>query len=87
MATITVATCPGASAGIETTASGNDVAVCATGQLSYQNVVIAEPFDPSTLNSEELGGAFGAGFVVMGIGLCITWGAKHLLRTVRAARF
>lgn len=71
---------------VSTVQSGaTDLPACATGEGQWQTVLLAEPFDPSTLNSAELAGAFGAGFVVLGTGLAIAWAARILVSAVRSS--
>lgn len=74
MADVSVFVCP-------PPAQGADGA-CAAGQGAWQNVTLAEPFDPAALDSERLGDAYAAGFVVMGTGLAIIWAARKLLHAI-----
>lgn len=76
MATVSVFTCPGANQ----TVSSDGAPGCTQGSGQWQQVTLQEPFDPSMLNSDELAGAFGAGFTVMGTGLVITAAARFILR-------
>lgn len=64
---------------------GTDLPACATGEGQWQTVLLAEPFDPATLNSAELAAAFGAGFVVLGTGLAIAWAARFFIAAIRSA--
>lgn len=81
MATLSVYVCPGANQ----TVDANGAGACTAGQGAWQSVTLAEPFDPSMLNSSELAGAFGAGFVVMATGLVMVWAAKQVMRAIRQA--
>lgn len=85
MTTLSVFVCPSGAQFVATDASGNQYASCAAGQGAYQNVDVDEAFDPSTLDSSALAGAFGAGFTVMATGLVIAWAAKQLVRAIRQA--
>lgn len=64
-------------------AGQNSDGTCASGQGSWQNVVIADAFDPMALSAEELSGAFGAGFLVLGTGLVIAWAAKQIVKAIQ----
>ena len=84
MATVAVFVCPGAAQYRDNLPlSTHQVGSCASGQGSWQSVTLAEPFDPATLNSAELSGAFGAGFVVMGTGLAIAWAGRQIIQAIR----
>lgn len=86
MSVVTVFVCPAGSVGVTSSLIGGaDVPSCASGQGSWQSVLVAEPFDPAMLSQPELAGAFSAGFVLMGTGLVIVWAAKQVLRAVRSA--
>lgn len=82
MATLSVFVCPGGSQVLLTDPSGAQYPGCATGQGSYQQVDVAESFDPSQLDGGELAGAFGAGFIVVGVGLCIAWACRLVFKSV-----
>lgn len=84
MPTVSLMVCPPGAVTISSDGTG-EYAVCAAGQGSVQQVVIAEPFDPSQLSLPELSSAHAAGFVVMGTGLCIVWAAKQVVRAIRAS--
>jgi hypothetical protein len=64
-------------------AGQNSDGSCASGQGSWQNVVIADAFDPMALSGDELSGAFGAGFVVLATGLVIAWAAKQIVLAIK----
>lgn len=83
MTTITALTCDSGSGTSTYGLTSNDVGVCAHGHASWQQVIIQEPFDPSTLNSDELAGAFGAGFTVLATALVIVWAARQLVKAIR----
>lgn len=86
MATVTLFVCPSGATHVRTVALASDqYATCDNGQGSWQQVVIAEPFDPATLSQPELAGAFSAGFIVMATGLVIVWSARQIIRSVRGA--
>ena len=79
MASVSVYTCPGANQSVD--ASG--APICTGGVGQWQQVTLQEPFDPSSLDSGELGAAFGAGFVVVATGCVIAWGARQLIGAIR----
>lgn len=84
MPAATVFVCPPES--VTTVATlADDMPACATGQGEWKTVLLAEPFDPASLNSPELAGAFGAGFTVLGTGLAIAWAARMLVAAVRSS--
>jgi len=56
---------------------------CVSGQGSWQSVSIQEAFDPSTLDSEELAGFFGASFTLMATLLLTVWAGKQILRAIK----
>lgn len=86
MATVSVFVCPGAAQHLRTvTLSTEQYATCNSGQGAWTSVQLQEPFDPATLNSSELGAAFGAGFTVMGTALAITWAARQLISALRSS--
>lgn len=86
MATVSVWTCPGGAQEVRTVALSSDqYPTCDSGQGQWQSVVLAEPFDPSSLNADDLGAAFAAGFIVMGTGLVIVWCARYVLQAIRSA--
>lgn len=86
MTAATVFVCPPESVGIEKPIlSSIERPTCAADEGQWQTVLLAEPFDPSQLQSSELAGAFGAGFLVMGTGLAIAWAARILVAAVRDA--
>jgi hypothetical protein len=86
MASVSVFVCPG---GNQTTATilvpSGRYPVCTGGQGGWQQVELAEPFDPAMLSQSELAGAFSAGFIVMATGLVIVWSAKQVMRAIRSA--
>lgn len=86
MATLSVFVCPGGSQVLLTDPSGAQYPGCAAGQGSYQQVEVAEAFDPSQLDAGALGDAFAAGFVVMATGLVILNAPKFLLAAARGRR-
>lgn len=83
--TVTVFVCNGTTSTQSVALSGDQYGACQSGQGSWQQVLIETPFDPATLDSSELGSAFGAGFTVMGTGLVIVWAAKQIVRAIRSA--
>lgn len=64
-------------------AGQNSDGSCASGQGSWQSVTVNEPFDPASLNAEELTGAFGVGFTTMATLLLIIWAARTILKAVK----
>lgn len=66
-------------------ANGQDTPRCDTGKGSWQEVALAETFDPAYLDTTELGAALGAGFTVMATGLCIAWAARQVIRAIRSS--
>ncbi|NKF24581.1 hypothetical protein [Solimonas marina] len=85
MTTVAMFVCPSSSLSVAQDGNGNEFAVCAQGEGAVQNVVVAEPFDPAELNSDELSQALAAGFVVMATGLAVVWAAKQVMRAIRSA--
>jgi hypothetical protein len=84
MATVSIFVCPGANQSTSTvTLSTSNYGTCTQGQGRWQNVVIAEPFDPSLLNGAELAGAFGVGFTMFATGLVIVWAARMVIGAIR----
>lgn len=75
MATVSTFTCPPAAQ----LADGD----CVSGQGSWHQVQLMEPWDVSQLNSSELASAMAAGFTVMGILLASIWAGKTLLKAIR----
>lgn len=87
MATVTVFVCPDSQTQVTQLGalSTRYAGTCSAGQGSWQSVTLAEPWDPTTLNSSELAAAFGAGFVVCGTGLAIAWAARFFITAIRSA--
>lgn len=86
MTAATVFVCPPEHVRVEgVLLAGYERPTCDAGEGEWQTVLLAQPFDPSQLNSAELGGAFGAGFVVMGTGLAIAWAARMIVQSIRDA--
>jgi hypothetical protein len=61
-------------------AGQNSDGTCTTGQGAWENVVLAEPFDVSQLNTTEIGLAYGAGFTVMSGLLLIAWSFRAVIK-------
>lgn len=77
MASVAVFVCPTAD---QQVVAG--VPSCTNNAGAWQQVELQEAFDPSTLNSDELAGAFGAGWVVYGSIMAAMWGAKAVFRAI-----
>ncbi len=85
MATLTLFVCPPGQTHVDTVPlSTNEYGTCAQGQGSFQNVEIAETFDPSTLNTANLAGAWSAGFIVMATGLVIMAAFRKLIDVIKS---
>lgn len=83
---MTVFVCPAGSVHTQTVAlSTNQYPSCSAGDGSWQSVSVQEPFDPASLSSAELGGAYGSGFVVMATGLVIVFAARIIIRAIKTA--
>ena len=86
MATVTVFVCPDSQTQVTAIGlTGRYAGTCSAGQGAWQSVELAEPWDPTTLNSSELAAAFGAGFIVLGTGLAIAWAARFFVSAIRSA--
>ncbi len=81
MTMVSVFVCPGASQTVATDSSGNQYPACAAGQGSYQQVTIAEPWNPSQLDTTQLMAAGSAGFIIAGTGLAIMMCIAVVVRT------
>jgi hypothetical protein len=80
MSTVSVYVCPGANQTVDPLTGAPE---CTGGAGSWQQVTLVDPFDPATLNTSDLAGAYGAGFVVMGSGMAVVLGAAFVLNAIR----
>lgn len=83
MANVAIFVCPGAQS-VESVGliGSTEAGTCESGVGRWQNVSLAEPFDPASLNAADLSSAFGAGFISLGGPLIFIWGARLVLRSV-----
>ncbi len=79
MASLSVFTCAGAAQSLVQVTAEAQAPACENGQGGWQQVVIAEPFDPAQLNTQELMEASSAGFVITGSALVFILVARFVL--------
>jgi hypothetical protein len=79
MTSIAVFTCPGA----QQLVMPDGAPACADGAGVWNQVELAEPFDPSSLDSAQLGQAAAAGFTVLGVGLVSIAACRAVLNGAR----
>jgi hypothetical protein len=83
MATVTAFVCNGTTSIRTVNLATDQYGTCQSGQGQWKTFEVVEPFNPANLNSAELSGGYGAGFVVMAIGLVIAWSAKQVVRAIK----
>lgn len=88
MATVTyhVYRCEGVRGEYVPLGQSGTVATCSTasgGTKGWVALQYVEPFDPSQLDSAELGNAFGAGFLIMSTGLLASFGIRIIIKAVK----